>query len=173
LDKPDRHQRPGKQGVWCGVPTHRPTCCRAGWTHISLPWWRGVGGRCGARGVRRGAVCRPAPPVCLTWVFGVTSWAAVLLSIKPVVASGEWSSPVDQDHPGELWPGSRTSVFFGLTPAAGPGCCRHTNCEGRGSLRHRDRVARRDVRETKSREPYWGGSGHSVSGCHHRQPSSA
>jgi hypothetical protein len=121
LDKPDRHQRPGKQGVWCGVPTHRPTCCRAGWTHISLPWWRGVGGRCGARGVRRGAVCRPAPPVCLTWVFGVTSWAAVLLSIKPVVASGEWSSPVDQDHPGELWPGSRTSVFFGLTPAAGPG----------------------------------------------------
>ena len=40
------------------------------------------------------------------WVFGVTSWAAVLLSIEPVVASGEWSSPVDQDHPGDLWPGS-------------------------------------------------------------------
>jgi hypothetical protein len=54
-------------------------------------------------------------------VFGVTSWATVLLSIKSVVASGEWSSPVDQDHPGDLWPGSWTSVLFGVTPAAGPG----------------------------------------------------
>jgi hypothetical protein len=35
----------------------------------------------------------------------------VLVSIKPVVASGEWSSPVDQDHPGEVWPGSWTSTF--------------------------------------------------------------
>jgi hypothetical protein len=68
-------------------------------------------------GVSAGRQCR------FVWlgVFGATSRAVVLLSIEPVVASGEWSSPVDQDHPGDLWPGSWAAVFFGVTPAAGPG----------------------------------------------------
>jgi hypothetical protein len=74
-------------------------------------------------GVRCGAVCPRAGSAGFVWlgVFGAASRAAVLLSIEPVVASGEWSSPVDQDHPGDLWPGSRASVFFGVTLAAGPG----------------------------------------------------
>ena len=71
--------------------------------------------------VRRGAVRGPAGPVRLAGCVRVISCAAVLVSINPVVASGEWSSPVDQDHPGDLWPGSWTSVFFGVTPAASPG----------------------------------------------------
>jgi hypothetical protein len=54
-------------------------------------------------------------------VFGAASRAAVHLSIELVVPSGELSSPVDQDHPGDLWPGCWASVFFGMTPAAGPG----------------------------------------------------
>jgi hypothetical protein len=54
-------------------------------------------------------------------VFGAASRAAVLLSIDLLIASGEWSSPVDQDHPGDLWPGCWAWVFFGVTPAAGPG----------------------------------------------------
>jgi hypothetical protein len=86
-----------------------------------LPWSRGVGGRCGARA--SAAVRSAGRQRRFVWlgVFGVTSCAAMLLSIKPVVASGEWSSPVDQDHPGDLWPGSWPSVFSGVTPAAGPG----------------------------------------------------
>ena len=86
-------------------------------------------------------------------VFGAASRAAVLLSIEPVVPSGEWSSPVDQDHPGDLWPESWASVFFGVTPAAGPGVVVLVISRDADHLRHRAPAARRDVRETKSRTP--------------------
>ena len=85
-----------------------------------LNWSRGVGARCGARA---SAVVRSAGQQRrFVWlgVLGVTSWAAVLWSIKPVVAPMNVITR-DQDHRGDLWPGFWTSVFFGVTPAAGPG----------------------------------------------------
>ena len=71
--------------------------------------------------VRNSAVRGPAAPVCLAGCvrgYFVCSCASVDRACRRV---GEWSSPVDQDHPGDLWPGSWASVFFGVTPAAGPG----------------------------------------------------
>jgi hypothetical protein len=89
---------------------------------FDLPWSRGVGGRCGAGGpLRCGVSAGRQRRFVWLGVFGAASCVAVFLSIEPIVASGEWSSPVDQDHPGDLWPGSWASVFFGVTPAAGRG----------------------------------------------------
>jgi hypothetical protein len=85
-----------------------------------LNWSRGVEGAV-ARG--RPQLCGPQPaaPVCLAGYarsYFVGSCAFVDQACRRV---DECHSLVDQDHPGDLWPGFCTSVFFGVTPAAGPG----------------------------------------------------
>jgi len=68
------------------------------------------------RSLKVRCVRRSVVPRSEVRVFGAASRTAVLLSIEPAVASGEWSSPVDQDRPGDLWFGSRPRCD--RTPAA-------------------------------------------------------
>jgi hypothetical protein len=117
-----------------------------------LNWSRGVGGRCGAR---VSAVVRSAGRQRrFVWlgVLGVTSWAAVLSSIKPVVAS------MNVITRGSGSPGRSVARLLHVgvlrcDTSCWPRCCRRSDFEGRGSLRHRVPAARRAVRETKSRTP--------------------